>query len=108
MIANRAESPTGQNNTSLNEHTFNSSSNNNSTTNNNNNEANNVDNRTNRCRVCGKTYARPSTLKTHMRTHSVSSCCCCWSRNNFFFLIFRAKNHTNATNVTRHLHKQQI
>nr|CAG4635136.1 EOG090X0G73 [Alona affinis] len=24
----------------------------------------------NLCRVCGKTYARPSTLKTHMRTHS--------------------------------------
>lgn len=28
--------------------------------------------RVNRCRICGKTYARPSTLKTHMRTHSVS------------------------------------
>lgn len=25
---------------------------------------------TNLCRICGKTYARPSTLKTHMRTHS--------------------------------------
>ena len=24
----------------------------------------------NLCRMCGKTYARPSTLKTHMRTHS--------------------------------------
>lgn len=24
----------------------------------------------NLCRICGKTYARPSTLKTHMRTHS--------------------------------------
>ena len=22
------------------------------------------------CRICGKGYARPSTLKTHMRTHS--------------------------------------
>ena len=22
------------------------------------------------CRICGKGYARPSTLKTHLRTHS--------------------------------------
>jgi hypothetical protein len=36
----------------------------------NNNNSN--DARVNRCRICGKTYARPSTLKTHMRTHSVS------------------------------------
>ena len=26
--------------------------------------------KTNVCRICGKSYARPSTLKTHMRTHS--------------------------------------
>lgn len=29
-----------------------------------------VSTKANLCRVCGKTYARPSTLKTHMRTHS--------------------------------------
>ena len=34
--------------------------------------SNQMDSRVNRCRVCDKTYARPSTLKTHMRTHSVS------------------------------------
>ena len=53
-------------NANLNEHGFNSSSNNNS-----NSESLNAESRANRCRVCGKTYARPSTLKTHMRTHSV-------------------------------------
>ena len=26
--------------------------------------------KTNVCRICGKSYARPSTLKTHLRTHS--------------------------------------
>jgi hypothetical protein len=52
------------NNTNINDFT-------NNNTNSNNNEVTNGESRANRCRVCGKTYARPSTLKTHMRTHSV-------------------------------------
>ncbi|CAL1287474.1 unnamed protein product, partial [Larinioides sclopetarius] len=34
------------------------------------NEDSNSSGKMNLCRICGKTYARPSTLKTHMRTHS--------------------------------------
>lgn len=68
------------------------------------------DNRINRCRVCDKTYARPSTLKTHMRTHSVtnnSSYLLIYLKIKFFNFL-RVKNHINVINVIKHLHKQLI
>lgn len=34
------------------------------------NSVDGLDSKSNLCRLCGKNYARPSTLKTHLRTHS--------------------------------------
>ncbi|GFT66647.1 protein glass [Nephila pilipes] len=58
------------------------------------NEDSNSSGKMNLCRICGKTYARPSTLKTHMRTHSGERPYRC---------ITCHKSFSQAANLTAHI-----
>ncbi|XP_035227686.1 protein glass-like [Stegodyphus dumicola] len=59
-----------------------------------NNNDSNSSGKLNLCRICGKTYARPSTLKTHMRTHSGERPYKCGTCH---------KSFSQAANLTAHI-----
>ena len=64
--------------------------------------------RINRCRICGKIYARPSTLKTHLRPHSGEKVRANSNDSLDDSLVFFLLSHTNAINVRKHLLKLLI